>query len=144
MEQMVMAFLEAMENLAQYKKIEPKREVYNNNGVTAKLVTNSNMAHFYIRSNAADAKEAAAKMKCTQIREEFYKYIKTLDEDMFDKICSGFKFEKFKTFHTNIENNNSDPESLLKETEYFKAFADKIIMDEVVRLKSQMSNFKQS
>lgn len=154
MEKMIMDLIDAMEDLAEGKEI-PQRQVLKGEGFVAKLVIDRGFVDFSIRATGhgktCHAKCAAQvpdelqikQAQCAQIREDFHKYIATLDEALFNKVCKHFKPGQFKAMSDNVEDNNTDPNLMAETIDIFKKTVDKVIMDTVTRLKSQMTSFPQ-
>lgn len=95
-------------------------------------------------SNTESEKIMTRKIKqaqCAQIRNEFHRYINSLDKSLFTAVCGAFGLEDLARLNASVEDNDIDPNLMSEAIEIFKATADKVIMDKVSKLKSQMTSF---
>ncbi len=79
--------------------------------------------------------------QCAQIRNEFHRYISNLDKSLFAAVCKVFSPGDLARLNASVEGNNIDPDLMSEAIGIFKAATDKVIMDKVSRLKSQMTSF---
>lgn len=154
MEKMIMDLIDAMEDLAEGKET-PQRQVLKGESFVAKLVIDKGSIDFSIRATGHGKTYRAKRTvrvsdelqikqaQCVQIREDFHRYIATLDKNLFNIVCKHFKPGQLKAINDNVENNNTDPNLMAETIDMFKKTVDKVIMDTVTRLKSQMTSFPQ-
>lgn len=154
MEKMMTSLIDAMVELAEGKETL-QRQVFKGDGFIAKLITDKGLINFSIRTTGHEktrcAKHAVQvpdelrikQAQCAQIREDFHKYIATLDKTLFNIVCKRFKPGQLKAMNDSIENNNTDPDLMVETIDTFQKTVDKVIMDTVTRLKSQMTSFPQ-
>lgn len=79
--------------------------------------------------------------QCAQIRNEFHRYISNLDKSLFAAVCRVFSPGDLARLNASVEGNDIDPNLMSEAIEIFKAATDKVIMNKVTRLKSQMTSF---
>lgn len=154
MEKMMIDLIDAMIELAEGRDT-PQKQTLKGDGFIAKLVTSKGLIDFSVRATGHgkthrckherpnNTELQIKQAQCSQIREDFHRYIESLDKGLFTAVCKQFKSGQLNAMNTNVEQNNTDPELMVSTIEAFKKTADSLIMETVTRLKSQMTSFPQ-
>ncbi len=131
------------------KEVQPtKTQAFENNQVKIKLYSSNDFIRLtvYRLDNENSDKQKPQKPelkanteKCKKLREQFHTYVNRLDKDLFLQICKEHEPDTLKMYNTNVENNNTDPELMLKTIKHFKSIADRVISEQISKLKSQIS-----
>nr|DAU84801.1 MAG TPA: hypothetical protein [Caudoviricetes sp.] len=141
-------FLDTLTNFINREVQPTKTQSFENKQVKIKLYSSNDFIRFtvYRLDNENSDKQKPQKPelkanteKCKKLREEFHTYVNRLDKDLFLQICKEHESGTLKMYNTNVENNNTDPELMQKTINNFKSIADRVITEQVTKLKSQMS-----
>ena len=153
MEKVLHGFIEALFDFADGdSKI---KQTINGEGYKAKIMADDGTLRLIINKLGSDhegdtdsgtkhEEVVACRVKqaqCAQIRDEFRRYISNLDKSLFTAVCKVFGPGDLARLNACVEGNNTDPNLMSEAIEIFKAAADKVIMNKVAKLKSQMTSF---
>lgn len=76
--------------------------------------------------------------RCKQTRNEFRKYVKSLDRAIFQDVAKALGSEQLHRLHDIIEDNITDIDAMKEAIETYQKTANEVIMKKVVGLKNQM------
>lgn len=76
--------------------------------------------------------------RCKQTRNEFRKYVKSLDRAIFQDVAKALGSEQLHKLHDIIEDNITDINAMKEAIETYRKTANEVIMKKVVSLKNQM------
>lgn len=155
MEKVLHGFIEALFDFADGDN--RIKQTINGEGYRAKIMANDGTLRLIINKTQLEPnheedpvpctrhEEAMARKvkqaQCAQIRNEFHRYISNLDKSLFATVCKVFRPGDLARLNASVEGNDIDPNLMSEAIEIFKSATDKVIMDKVTKLKSQMTSF---
>lgn len=133
------------EILGSDKNIE--KQTIDKDGLQAEVYAGDGFFSMIISSRGKQPEEDGKKnhqalqeeIKCKSIRKEFHKYLETIDQNVFQEACRVLPKGRLKTLNTLVEDNITDSKAAAEAVKEVKNAVNKVIMDKVVKLKSQMT-----
>ena len=105
------------------------------------IVTDNGVGLFVTqwKEEPSEAPADVADAGCTNLRESFYEYLKTIDNDIFIEACKSLGAEVLRHLDHDIEANDYDVPTMEKAIAEFTVAIDEAIQKKISDLKSRMS-----
>lgn len=146
MEQVLEELIESFVDFSANDDRGLRKSMFKGEDFEARLIANKDYIKLIVRRPSAETPKTdtvttetdTKKKQCAKLKNDFDQYVNSFETGLFTQICKSIEPKKLKQMNDIYNHNTTDPELMQATLTEFKSLADKVIMEQVAKLKSQM------